>query len=82
MVWIGVCDWIVWWVKVLILLGFDDIGYDIGFFWSEWWKSGNLVGFMVILVEWFKNEVGVWMNQLIDSQKNRTFVLVFTPPRS
>ena len=38
---------------MLILLGFDDIGYDIGIFGVNGGKSGNLVGFMVVLVEWF-----------------------------
>ena len=29
-----------WWVKVLILLGFDDIGYDIGVFGVDDGKVG------------------------------------------
>ena len=49
MVWIGVCDWIVWWVKVLILLGFDDIGYDIWDFGVNVWKVGILVGIVVFV---------------------------------
>ena len=39
-VWIVVLNWGVWWVKVLILLGFDDIGYDIGYFGVNGGKVG------------------------------------------
>ena len=41
------------WVKVLILVGFDDIGYDIGVFDVDCWKMGILLGLRGILVEWF-----------------------------
>ena len=47
-------SWVVWWVKVLILVGFDDIGGDIGIFGVGGWKVGILLVF-----------VGFWFRGLI-----------------
>ena len=46
--------WIVWWTKVLILVGFDDIGCDIGIFGVDGGKVGIFMGFCGILFECLK----------------------------
>ena len=44
-VWIVDWDWDEGWVKVLILVGFDDIGCDIGIFGLDGGKMGILLCF-------------------------------------
>ena len=61
------------WLKCLILVGFDDMGYDKGF-------EGGDLEFYLILVEIF--EVGVWMNQLNELLIFLRSVLVFATPSS
>ena len=65
--------WVVKWMKCLILVGFDDIGYD------KWFGGGDL-GFCLILLGIF--EVGVWMNQLNELLIFLRSVLVFATPSS
>lgn len=38
--------WVVKWVKCLILVGFDDMGYDKGFGWVEFGTLLNFCGFL------------------------------------
>ena len=45
MVWIVDLDWGVRWVKVLILVGFYDIGCDIEILGVDGWKVRILLGF-------------------------------------
>ena len=55
--------WVVKWVKCLILVGFDDMGYDKG-------VGGGDLGFCLVLLGILKIGdrldflVGVWINQL------------------
>ena len=49
-VWIEGFDCGVGLVKVLILVGFYDIGCDNGGFWCEWLESGNFAGFCGVLI--------------------------------
>ena len=65
--------WVVKWLKCLILVGFDDMGYDKGF-------GGGDLGFCLILLGIF--EVGVWMNQLNELLIFLRSVLVFATPSS
>ena len=40
-------------MKVLISVGFYDIGCDIGILWLDGCKAGDFTEFLVVLVEWF-----------------------------
>lgn len=71
----GVWFWVVKWLKCLILVGFDDIGYDKEFWWVEFWILLDFVGFWK-LDFW----VGVWMNQLYGFQERQAADLVFATP--
>ena len=44
--WFGlwICIWVLCWIKVLILVGFYDIGCDIGVFGVDGWEVGILLG--------------------------------------
>ena len=55
--------WVVKWLKCLILVGFDDMGYDK---WFVMRKFGNLLDFVgnLKIGERLDFLVGVWMNQL------------------
>ena len=51
-------DFWVWkWLKCLILVGFDDMGYDIGF---EGWNLGFLLDFVGRFENW-----GGWIFELV-----------------
>ena len=73
--------WVVKWLICLILVGFDDMGYD------KWFDELDF-GFCLILLgilkigEMLDFLVGVWINQLYPELKNRTLVLVFATPHT
>ena len=45
-----VWNWVSWWVKVLIFVGFDDIGYDIGDFGVKVSEMLDFTGFGGIFI--------------------------------
>ena len=48
-------------MKVLIFVGFDDIGCDIRIFELDGWKVVILLGFLVVLVEWLKFNIFIFL---------------------
>ena len=50
MVWIVNLDWDLRWVEVLILVGFDDIGCDIGIFGVKVSEMLDFTGFDGIFI--------------------------------
>lgn len=71
--------WVVKWVKCLILVVFDDMGYDKGFWWVEF---GILIDFSwefeicgeVKIWSWYVDESAMWIS------KKQATVSVFATP--